>query len=100
MPVVPLPADPSLEQLRKFAKDIRDAARSGNPRAIAFLAEHHPDGRPHDERVASVSLNAAQLAVARRHGFASWPKLKQHLELVDTLTRAPDVDTSDGDAAP
>jgi len=100
MPTVPLPAEPSLEQLRKFAKDIRDAVRSGNPRAIAFVAEHHPLGAPDDASIPSYPLSATQLAVARRHGFPSWPRLKHHLDLVADLSRAPDrIDQSDDRAA-
>jgi ankyrin repeat protein len=53
----PLPERPSLEQLRKQAKDLRDT-------------EHH------------TTLTSAQLALARRYGFASWPKLKLAVELL------------------
>jgi hypothetical protein len=49
MPTVPLPTDASLVQLRKQAKELRDATGS--------------------------TLAEAQLSLARRHGFASWPRL-------------------------
>lgn len=52
-PIQRLPARPSLEQLRKQAKD---ASRSGG-----------------------IPLHQAQLDLARRYGFESWPKLVHHV---------------------
>jgi ankyrin repeat protein len=61
-----LPARPDLDQLRRQAKDLLGDARQGDPAALA--------------RVRAVSdrptLAAAQLALAREHGFASWARLK------------------------
>lgn len=51
-----LPATPNLEQLRKQAKDL---ARAG-----------------------SIRLTEAQLEIARRYGFPSWPKLRAYVERV------------------
>ncbi len=84
MPTVPLPDDPSLEQLRKQAKDLRDLSRAGVRGALDLVAAHHPDG-PH-----GVSLAGAQLVVARHYGFASWARLKHHVELIKHYRRAPD----------
>lgn len=50
-----LPPRPSLAQLRKQAKELKDSGQ-------------HP------------TLSAAQLALARQYGFASWPKLKVAVE--------------------
>ena len=48
------------------------------------------------QRASGSSLTDAQLQLARRHGFASWPKLKAHVETVTALTRTPDqVDPTD-----
>ena len=70
METVPLPEEPSLEQLRKQAKDLRDAS--------------------------GVPLWEAQLAVARRYGFTSWTMLKRHVEVITRYSRFPDrVSTSD-----
>jgi len=67
---VPLPEEPSLEQLRKQAKDLRDAS--------------------------GVPLWEAQLAVARRYGFTSWTRLKRHVEVITRYSRFPDrVSTHD-----
>jgi len=54
-----LPARPSFEHLRKQAKALLQALRQQNPDA---------------------SLSEAQHTLARDYGFASWPKLKAHVE--------------------
>jgi ankyrin repeat protein len=66
-----LPDHPDLDQLRRQAKELRDAARSEDAGALERFARHHPSALP-----GAVSLTAAQLVVAREHGFSSWPKLK------------------------
>ncbi|MGH9259554.1 MAG: ankyrin repeat domain-containing protein, partial [Acidimicrobiales bacterium] len=68
-----LPERPALDQLRRLAKELRNAGRAGDPDALARLAVHHRRGAP-------VTLAAAQLTVAREHGFASWPQLKATVE--------------------
>jgi ankyrin repeat protein len=57
----PLPAAPSLEQLRKQAKELVRERRGG------------------DE---PLRLSEAQLALAREYGFPSWPRLKAYVERV------------------
>src|SRR3954471_19810532 len=90
-----LPDDPDLAQLRRRAKELRDAARARDPQALELLAADV--GR----LSGALRLAEAQLALARAHGFASWARLKHHLEVVERYRRAPDeVPTSDdpGDA--
>jgi len=79
-----LPDDPSLEQLRKQAKDLRKLSRAGLPGALDLVGAHHPAG-PH-----AVSLAGAQLVVARHYGFASWAKLKLHIQIIQRYRRVPD----------
>jgi ankyrin repeat protein len=57
-----LPARPSLEHLKNEAKQRLKALRKGSPQA---------------------KLAAAQLALARDYGFASWRQLKAHVDKVD-----------------
>lgn len=76
MPTRPLPNDPSLEHLRKQAKRLRSAARTGNAEALAQVREFHPRV---GQAPAGLSLTDAQLVIARSYGFASWAKLRQHL---------------------
>jgi len=74
-PLGPLPDRPSLEQLRKQAKDLLRAARSGDASALARLSSTMPAAeRP------PITLARAQLAIARDYGFASWPRLVTHVE--------------------
>jgi hypothetical protein len=75
VPAVPLPERPSLEQLKKQARLLQRAVRSGHPKALAVVAEHQP-GRA---AIGTFSLDSAQFVLARSYGFASWPKLREHL---------------------
>src|ERR1700685_538443 len=61
MPAVPLPERPSLEQLKKQAKLLQRAVRSGHPKAVALMAEHQPNGAAAE----TFSLDAAQFVLAR-----------------------------------
>jgi ankyrin repeat protein len=70
-----LPARPDLDQLRHQAKDLLRAAQSRDPAAIGRInAVSGP-----------VMLSAAQLAIAREYGFASWARLKLEVERRDIL---------------
>src|SRR5689334_4582530 len=69
-----LPPNPDLDQLRRQAKDLLRAAREGEPGAAERIH------RVSDE----LTLTGAQLALAREHGFPSWPALKS---AVDARTR-------------
>lgn len=75
MPTVPLPERPSLEQLKKQAKLLQRAVRAGHPKAVAMVTEHH-SGAVVGEKF---TLDAAQFVMARSYGFASWPKLREHV---------------------
>ena len=66
----PLPPQPDLDQLRRQAKELRDAARSADPAALARITACTPVPVP-----GTVPLSAAQLAIAREHGYPSWPQL-------------------------
>ena len=70
-----LPARPDLDQLRHQAKDLLRAAQRGDPDAVARI------GAVCDRLI----LSAAQLALAREYGFASWAKLKLEVERRDIL---------------
>jgi ankyrin repeat protein len=69
-----LPERPHLDQLRRQAKELKDAARAGDQSALGRLRPYVTDG-------GSVTLAAAQLVVAREHGFDSWARLKAEVEL-------------------
>jgi ankyrin repeat protein len=63
-----LPERPDLDQLRRQAKELRDAAQAGDSAAVQRMT-----GLP-------VTLSSAQLVIAQEHGFASWPALRAHVE--------------------
>src|SRR5229473_2083903 len=70
-----LPERPDLAQLRRQAKELRDAARREEAGSLERFVRHHgtaPQG--------AVTLAAAQLVIARELGFASWPRLKAAVE--------------------
>lgn len=69
----PLPERPDLDQLRRQAKELREAGRAGDPAALGRIRAHIPGGD-------AAKLATAQLVVAREYGFASWPRLKAEVE--------------------
>jgi ankyrin repeat protein len=91
--VADLPDEPSYEQLRNQAKDLRRAVLAGEPAALAEVAEHFPDAP------APFPLHAAQLVVARRYGFPSWARLKRHVEVIERYSRFPDRMTAGAPAS-
>jgi ankyrin repeat protein len=70
-----LPEQPSLEQLRKQAKDLLRDYRSGLDSAVAEVIQFE-----HSPTRATFSLSDAQRVIARAYGFASWPKLKAFVD--------------------
>ncbi|HEX3551963.1 MAG TPA: ankyrin repeat domain-containing protein [Thermoanaerobaculia bacterium] len=80
-----LPSRPNLDQLRKQAKDLLAAWRSGDAEALSWLREHHPEYAQETVPAADLRLADAQLVTARRYGFASWPRLKEEVELASLV---------------
>jgi ankyrin repeat protein len=82
----PLPTHPNLEQYRKQAKDLVRILNSAELSALDRIREHHPEfANTSAQQLTTVNftLTSAQLVIAREHGFASWPKLKQHIEQIN-----------------
>jgi ankyrin repeat protein len=67
----PAPKRLNLGQLRRQAKELRDAIRRGDAGAAERIARHYGDVPS-----GPVTLAAAQLVIARELGFPSWPRLK------------------------
>src|SRR5262245_39920230 len=75
----PLPAHPSLEPLRKRAKELLRDFRAGDSAASHRFLAIIP--RLADPALSvHVMLADAQFVLAREYGFASWAKLVQHIE--------------------
>src|SRR5262245_40736249 len=69
-PARQLPERPSLEQLRKQAREHLSVLRAENPNAL---------------------LADAQLLLARDYGFESWPKLVHHVSALDPASSEPRI---------
>ncbi len=89
----PLPAAPSLEQLRNQAKGLIKAHRERDANAARRIAQHLPrlsNAAPSQVFDGKLLLSEAQLVVAREHGFASWPRLKKHVESLNAANGSAD----------
>ena len=73
-----LPPQPNLEHLKKLAKALLKSHQQSQPEAISQIKNYHPrlfNAADADIRGEEISLQDAQLVIAREYGFESWPKL-------------------------
>jgi ankyrin repeat protein len=89
-PTRSLPTRPSLEWLRKQAKELLKTYRAGDVVAAAEVERF--EGRPD---LTNFALADAQRVLARAYGFASWTKLKQHVEGVNAASFCAAVNAGD-----
>jgi ankyrin repeat protein len=78
-----LPAFPSLDQLKRQAKDLVKRFKAQDAEASSRVQSHLPRAAgtsPEALFLSGLTLSEAQLVLAREHGFASWPRLKRHVE--------------------
>jgi ankyrin repeat protein len=85
MAVASLPQDPDLDQLRNQARELQRAVRRGEPAALTRVSRWHPGPPPADR----FPLTAAQLILARQHGFISWARLRRYVQIVTARAWAP-----------
>ncbi|WP_433894269.1 ankyrin repeat domain-containing protein [Streptomyces sp. CA-111067] len=78
MATASLPQNPDLDQLRNQARELQRAVRAGDPAARARVVLLHPKAPAWE----AFRLTAAQLVVAREHGFASWARLRRYVQIV------------------
>jgi len=85
-----LPAKPSLTQLRKQAKELLKGFLAGHSSVVTEVErfEHSPDR-------ARFALADAQRVLARAYGFASWTRLKQHVDGVNVQAFCEAVEAGD-----
>ncbi|MDX6261190.1 MAG: hypothetical protein QOH84_2878 [Kribbellaceae bacterium] len=74
-----LPNPPRLDHLLEQAETLLEQVHAADPKAVALAARFHPVS----------TLADAQVVIARSYGFAGWPRLVHHLELVDRYSRSP-----------
>jgi ankyrin repeat protein len=82
---VDLSPRPDLAQQRKRAKDLLKALHAGDANALARVRYSHPRlaAAAPDAIRSNAKLADAQWVIAREYGFASWPRLKQHIEALN-----------------
>jgi len=83
-----LPARPNLDHLRRQAKALLSALESRDPDAVSTLLAHLPAcaGMTTAKVMATrYRLADAQLAIARKTGFVTWPHLTRHVEQLRAL---------------
>src|SRR5262249_19839290 len=83
MPVKGLPPNASLDHLKYQAKDLLKEHAARDPQAAQRIREFHPKfDKSSDAQIfnAKLRVSDAQLAIARERGFASWARLKRHIE--------------------
>jgi ankyrin repeat protein len=89
-PASRLPARPSLEQLRKQAKELLQAFRAGDSGAAQRFRDAIPRfaaaNPPHEAPLAD-----AQFVIAREHGLRSWADLVRHVESLTYSDHAPNA---------
>ncbi|MEM7776532.1 MAG: hypothetical protein AAF732_13060 [Pseudomonadota bacterium] len=87
-----LPSRPDIAQLKKQAKELFAAYRSGDTTATDRFRESLPAaaGRNHDEVFQlGLRLHDAQSCIAREYGFVSWVELKTYVETLRLKTIDP-----------
>jgi uncharacterized protein (TIGR03067 family) len=83
-----LPARPNLDHLRRQAKTLLAALDSHDTDAVSTVLKHLPAAKamtPAQVLATRYRLADAQLAIARKTGFASWPHLARHVEQLRAL---------------
>lgn len=66
---------PNLAQLKRQARELQKAFLAGEASAVAEVNAYVRGADP-----ANFALHEAQTALARAYGFASWPKIKAHVD--------------------
>ena len=79
-----------LDRQRQHAKALLRDLRAGQAQALQRLHAQAPHGLGHPPRLAD-----CQWLLARELGFASWPKLKAHVEAIAFAARHPDFASGD-----
>ena len=85
----PSPFRVNLEQQRKRAKEFLASLCAGDAAAEARFRSYHPRSSAWNKEVPQevLTLGDAQLVLAREIGFPSWPRLKDHVTVLDRIGR-------------
>ena len=77
-----LPSGVHLDDLKDQAKTLLKAVGAGEPFALERI-------KPYFDDASSLTLQRAQLVIAREHGFSSWRKTKAFIEARDEMLANP-----------
>lgn len=83
-----LPDFPNLDHLRSEARRLQHGIKSADQQARSLVDDYAPGRRDLD--LDNITLAASQWLLARSYGFASWPRLVRHLDIVTRFTRIPE----------
>ena len=73
----PFPAHPNIDQLKRRARELRDAVVAGDVEArLRVRLQHCPAPRDSGD----FSIRSAQVVIGREHGFTTWDRLKQYID--------------------
>lgn len=75
----------NIEQQRKRAKELFKNVRNQQPEAMVRVLAHLP------AKESPLKLSDAQWVIARENGFASWVKMKTHIDALDHASRHADM---------
>ncbi|MGF1648477.1 MAG: hypothetical protein ACFCVF_16375 [Kineosporiaceae bacterium] len=87
-----LPDRPSVDRLRRQARDLQRGVRGGSAAALDLVRRHHPHPDAALGDPAVFRLADAQVCVARGYGFPGWPDLIRVVRAVADLRRDPPTD--------
>jgi Lon protease-like protein len=93
-----LPARPHLDHLKTQAKDLLDAHRRGEPKALERIRASVPAfARMSDDDLARApfALHDAQSAIAREYGFVSWAELRDEVAALNAAPPSPQAAIAD-----
>jgi ankyrin repeat protein len=103
VPTRSLPDNPSLENLKNQARSLQQQVRAGDRDALAQVREFDPRSAADPGNLSGFSLTEAQLVTARGYGFASWQRLRAHVDVIREFSRWPepvsDTTTDETDGA-
>ncbi len=71
----------SLEKLKREAKELYKALKIPEADSIKRFRQYHPHAE--NKPATELKLADAQWIIARENGLTSWPKLKEHIELMN-----------------
>ena len=77
---VSLPPNPSIDQLKRQARELLAEFEAGSEKALSRVQTHRRRFRDGPDRTKPLTLQEAQWVVAREYGFRTWTELKRRVQ--------------------